>query len=421
MATINADQDSAYRDYVRMLRELHQLWVDGREESAEAEALCNQMDAAWEGLNSEMKETVGGLASDLNWIRRGPVAGEQPEEDVLREARPALASARQAGDWHGTLRHLRRCAPYLPQANVAFLRGRAWSELGDEAIALLFFEHARRLDPRNGNLALVALASLSKVDPTLAQRRASEVLDNPLSRPFAEIVKAADVRFQSLRNVAMDEARPVVMRLSDVLKTTLQQMRAVGDDVQNPVLYAMAVGLAGSYFEFLGDVERALDSYGHGLQVSPNDDRLLVARGMLLYGRETSRALGDLQRAIDLGSTLVWPYFFVAYHALLDRRFGRCLELCALAMRLSSPPTVRANLLEWIGICQWQLRFPADVVRASFKAARHLAPENDRIRRNAELFERSQKALPPEATWEGATESDMRAIGQAEFQPVFTK
>ena len=73
--------------------------------------------------------------------------------------------------------------------------------------------------------------------------------------------------------------------------------------------YGMSVGLLGFCYEFLGDVQTAIQFYTRGLRVNPENDGLLVARGILHYG-SSPQAILDLERAVKLNSPLVWPYLF---------------------------------------------------------------------------------------------------------------
>jgi hypothetical protein len=148
-----------YKEYVRLLRGLHQLLVEGKGDSPEADELRDRMDIPWETLSPEQRDSVGGLAADLNWIRRGPIPGKTSKDELFREDAPAVLRAREDGNWHDVLRSLRRLAWYYPPADLAHLRGEAWSQLGDDATALLFFEKARDLAPEDGNAGGVRVAN----------------------------------------------------------------------------------------------------------------------------------------------------------------------------------------------------------------------------------------------------------------------
>ena len=149
--------DRPFAEYVSLLRRLHRLFTDGKGDSAEADALRDEMDVPWHELTEEERGIVSGLAADLNSIRRGAVSSGKSREELLQENEPALARAYRAGEWYEVLKHLRRLAGVKKPAEVSYLRGRAWSKLLDDETALLFFQHAFVLEPKNGTIAYAAM------------------------------------------------------------------------------------------------------------------------------------------------------------------------------------------------------------------------------------------------------------------------
>jgi tetratricopeptide (TPR) repeat protein len=204
-----------YREYVRLLRSLHQLVVEGKEESADAERLYDQMDVPWEKLNRQQQESIGGLIADLNWIRRGPVPSHRSKGVVFGEAFPALVKAKRSRNWHEVLKQIRPLAPFLPPAGLAYIRGRAWSELGDCETALLFFEHAQKNDPNNGKYAYASLECLTRVDAQLAARRAHEVLMDSANHPAAEVIEAASIESDAKNEAPSDFTEVILDNLAE--------------------------------------------------------------------------------------------------------------------------------------------------------------------------------------------------------------
>ncbi len=418
MSTVSPASKDCHKEYVRLLRQLHQLLVEGEGESCEADDVRDQMDLPWESLSAEQREQVGGLIADLNGVRRGPVPSPKSKEELLREELPALEKASELRDWHGVLKSLRRLAPYLSIGQLSYLQGRAWSELGDDETALIFFEHAVRHDQENGNSAWAVLDCLNRVDPTRAQERARKILFDDTRYSFAEVIKAASLQWETVRDLPDDLARPILAQLVQIFERTLLRMKLFGDDHQKPSIFAMACCLGGFCHEQLGDSNSARRLLNQGLAVSPNSESILVARGILLYGREPHTAIDDFKKVVERGSSLVWPYFYLAHYHLMKDKFDRCLELSGHALALAKSATVRANLLEWMAICQSELGFPTEVVLALFQAARAQAPQNERIVRNAETFVASiQQNLAVEPSWEKEAEETIRAIGVTEYRP----
>ena len=165
MNDANTADGEGYREYVRLLLGLHGLFVEGKGESPEADALRDRMDAAWEKLDHEQVEGVAGLASDLNWVRRGPaplgtLKAGPVEDDLL-----ALNHSIRSGEWHQVLKDLRRMGSLLRDSALSYLRGDAWRHLGDYAVASLFFEHARAIEPKNSEFASASTDCLAHLAP----------------------------------------------------------------------------------------------------------------------------------------------------------------------------------------------------------------------------------------------------------------
>jgi hypothetical protein len=146
MSTVDPLINDSYKEYVRLLQRLHQLFVEGREDSPEADALRDKMDKPWDKLSLEQRDSVGGLCADLNWLLDGPVPTKKSREELFQKIAPALTRAEESSNQHEVLEYLRELAPYLPPAELAVRFGRAWSQLGLEEIAHLFFEHAKQGD-----------------------------------------------------------------------------------------------------------------------------------------------------------------------------------------------------------------------------------------------------------------------------------
>jgi tetratricopeptide (TPR) repeat protein len=84
--------------------------------------------------------------------------------------------ARQRGEWDRALDLVRHWRAYIDPALVSYLRGAIWLEAGDPETAALFFEHAFKLEPGNGNYQALFLYALNSADPAAARERAEEFL-----------------------------------------------------------------------------------------------------------------------------------------------------------------------------------------------------------------------------------------------------
>jgi tetratricopeptide (TPR) repeat protein len=238
------------------------------------------------------------------------------------------------------------------------------------------------------------------------------LISEPDRFPPVAVARAADVKFKTARSLPEADARQLFRRLIPVLQSTLRRIEAGDESGVDRSSYAMTVALLGFCYEFVGEMQAALDYYSRGLQAQPYNDGLLVARGILLYG-SSPRAVTDFELAIRHGSPVIWPYFFLAHHYLVNSRFEQCRVLCERALDMPGSATVKSELAEWMAIAQSELGFPVEVVRASFENSIRLDPSNERARRNLAAFETATRPVPA-STWETRSTSAIRASGLAE-------
>jgi hypothetical protein len=120
---------------------------------------------------------------------------------------------------------------------------------------------------------------------------------------------------------------------------------------------------------------------------------LLVTRGILLYG-ENPRAVHDFESAIQAGSAVICPYFFLAHLSLLGGQLERCRTLAERALEREGSDAIQSELAEWLAIAQSGLGYPAELVRESFDRAIRSDPTNERARRNLSAYEAAAQPIP---------------------------
>ena len=402
---------SNYLAVVRGIRELHKLTAAGQEDSPAADAVRDATDRPWEALTEVERKRAGNLSEDLYSIT-------DPSETVRERNSQAAArlndaiEARQRGEWDRALDLLRRWGAYLAPALVSYLRGSIWIEAGDLETAVFFYEHASRLEPDNGNYLAMFLHFLDKVDPAKAHQHSQEILGEPDRFPPVAVARAADVECKTARSLSEADATQLIRRLIPILQSTLTRIEAGDESGVDRSSYEWIVGLLGFCHEFVGEMQAALDYYSRGLQAQPYNDSLLVARGMLLYG-SSPRAVTDLELAIQQGSPLVWPYFFLAHHYLVNGQYGQCRVLCEKALDMNGAASEKSEIAEWMAIAQSELGFPVELVRASFENSIRLDPSNERARRNLAAFEGATRPIPS-SRWETRSTAAIRASGLAD-------
>src|ERR1019366_5247114 len=91
-------------------------------------------------------------------------------------------------EWHKILHYLRLCAPVFPIVTLAYLRARAYEDLGLRSYASVFYEMAADLDAANIDTGLKALSTTNSSN---AIRRAEKIVASPSSYPPAVLALAA--------------------------------------------------------------------------------------------------------------------------------------------------------------------------------------------------------------------------------------
>ena len=400
-----------YLAVVRGVRELHQLSITGKEDSPDADVIREATDHPWESLYEVERKRVRNLSEDLYSLVEPPPDAQPTNPQVQAKINEAL-EARQRGEWDRALDLLRRWRANIDRALLSYVRGSIWLDAGDPGTAAFFYEHAVNLQPDNDNYQAMFLDALNLADPAAARKRAEVILKEHQNFSPGAVARAADITFMSARVASQADANHIFERLEPILRNTLARIKQDDLDEIGRSTYATILALLGFGNEFLGKAQAALEFYSQGLQIEPDSDALLVARGRLLYGT-SARAVTDLELAIQYGSPLIWPYVFLAHHYLLSGNFAECRRLCEPALGMTGSAAVKSEVAEWMAISQAELGFPADMVQASFDNAIRLDPSNERAKHNLAVFDAASKPVPVNE-FEVRTAGSLRSSGLAE-------
>jgi len=395
---------------------LHRLIKDGKDDSLEAESLRDALDAPLKVLNRTEKERAQWLSEDLYSVSEPPAATTQKEMNPQAQQQLNEAfEARQSREWDQALALLRQWRECISPALLSYMRGSIWFEAGNPEVAAVFYGHASDSDPTNANYRAIYMHALAESDPDAAGKLAREVLADDEKHAPVVVARAADIRFNETRTASDADSAQLYRELVPILERNMARIEQEEGAASRASAYAMTVGLLGFCHEFLGNAGAAVNYYSRGLQGNPNNDGLLVARGILQYGTNP-RAIADFERAVELGSAVVWPYLFLAHHYLISNRFEECRVSCEMGLRMRGSDTAKSQLEEWRAIAQAELGFPPELVRAAFEAAVRLDPSNDLAERNQAVFEASLRPprTPPRSKWEQKSEAAVRQFGLAE-------
>ncbi|MBI2808349.1 MAG: hypothetical protein HYX68_25455 [Planctomycetes bacterium] len=153
-------ENANYRSEIRAILRLHRLWLAGKGESAEADALRDATDGHWELLSEFERKRIRGLSEDLNSLESQ--LPDQAATEISAQAcrkLPESYAARQLGEWDRALEILRMCENAAPLALISYLRGSIWLEAGDPEVASVFIEHATRLEPDSSSYRALVLST----------------------------------------------------------------------------------------------------------------------------------------------------------------------------------------------------------------------------------------------------------------------
>jgi tetratricopeptide (TPR) repeat protein len=404
----------SYVQSVRGLQRLHTLALSNQDETPEADAVRDSLEQPWYDLSEVEKKRISGLSGDLYSISE-PSEPSLPMNPQAQRKLVEAMEAREAGEWDKALDLLRRWGRYLEPTMLSYLRGSVWKDAGDYATATLFFEHASRLDPSNWAYKRMFLDSLKHSDPSNALALAREILAADEGDSPVVVVSAAQILFESTENIAIPEALPVYHQLTFILERTLARFE--NNDIETLSIfqskYVAITGILGLCYARLGESQSALRYYNLALAANPNNDALLVARGILRYGVEPG-AVDDFEQAIRHGSPYVWPFYYLAHHYFIGGRYEDCRRTCERALDFPANHEIKGDLYEWLAISQSESGFPPERVRSAFEAAVRLVPDNERVRHNFAVFQETATLH----TWEMPRESRVKALGQAEYLPT---
>jgi hypothetical protein len=370
--------DTVYRRYADLLLRHHNLLLEGKESAPETGMIEDEMTELWERLDEMQRQSAKGMGSDLNWVRRRgepPPKGRKAEEVTSADRRNLLA-ATTAKEWHAVLHYLRLCAPAILPANLAYFRASAYDAIAFPAYAAIFYQQAADFEPANGPRGIIALQARARTLHHAKQAIAAPVRYAPVVVAMSALMA---LRQDEEVGSSIDRERFAAI-FNGVVER--QSLEPPSNSVRTMVYQLVASG-----FEIIDGLSAALRCYEEGLKLSPDNEALLVGKGLLLYGSKTGEAVEAFKRVVRRGTSLVWPNFFLAHHRVLAGQYEACLQMSGQAWTRATTAPVQAELLEWQAICLSEMKYPAEVVHTLFEKAGTLDPSNVEIKRNLVAFD----------------------------------
>jgi tetratricopeptide (TPR) repeat protein len=402
--------------YARVLRAVHDLIVQGKGDSEEAESLADQMDAPWFDMTEQEQARMRGLSRDLYALADGGArqVDMSPEEKRRWNERSKAANAAfEVGDLDAALEFLRQPYPReLPRHTIPFFQARCWERLGDLETALAFMKEAERHDPREAVSVLYLLRDLGRMQE--GADYANRIMDDPKSPP-EELYLSAAVLLQQTRGMSTSQARPVIEQIVPVLRGALEKMKSIKkeqSDTEN--LEINIADMLGLCLGRLGDLRAAIQLFDETLTRHPNAGGILTARGIARFDSDRPAALRDFGKATQAGDPSVLPYYILARQALLHGNYHEAWKQANRAAERPAPSALRAEIHEAIAIAQSMLGQPLEWVLENFDQAIALDPANQRIRDNRAVAEAGRD--PPRRrrpAWRSSDKIDLERFQQA--------
>lgn len=283
---------------------------------------------------------------------------------------------------------------------------------------MLFLRHAIELNPEDVRYRILLFDLLQKADHLdEARQEAKRILSAPKQEDPHLVLRAAEVELAASKGMPDYEATRVYGELVEILTRALHRAESLKSRIDS-VITGGWVDL-GMCHEHLGDSANALTAYNKALELAPQNDAVLTARGVLLYDRDTSSSVRDFHAAISAGTTLVWPFFFLSHFNLMHEKYDSVLALTERGLKRVASTNVQASLLEWQAIAGSMTGMSDAEIRIRFRRAIALDPLNARIQHNLAEFERSIQELeigsldkPIQTSWDIAAADTIAKFGQ---------
>jgi tetratricopeptide (TPR) repeat protein len=161
--TVNAP-DEAVIEYARLLLRLHELDPQGKNESPELDAICEQLGGPWSRMGGRERQRVKGLSQDLYALADGRHGVQMTAEERQQWAQRA-AAALNSKDPDALLRHLREPFPdNAPSGVTEYLQAQCWEHLGYREVALEFMKEAAKTLPHAQLAVTFYLQKLGRVE-----------------------------------------------------------------------------------------------------------------------------------------------------------------------------------------------------------------------------------------------------------------
>ncbi len=279
------------------MRELARLDALGLNDSDEADAVRDTMDAPWYRLSVSEEKLARILSADLYSLTDPPHDVEPMNSQAQDKLKNAVALA-ELGDGAGSLALLRRWGRFVDPAILAFVRGWIWSRFGDLATAYLFFRRECELAPEDEQAPLGCLFALAKSDTPAAVAQAVGCVESSKVHSMAMVSLSVSILYQQGWHAGDKD------RMASLIEAAHAAYSRCAN-VFPPDPHSTAGGyrkLAASVLAFLhadrGDRDEALGWFDKAMAIDPFDEELRSFRAQVAAGGVIDRAV--VQKRFDM-------------------------------------------------------------------------------------------------------------------------
>jgi len=266
-----------YREYQRLLVELHALIAAGRNQSSEARRVRGLMECAEADLSEEEIVRLNALSADLSMTHDREI----PDPDVVArvpagEVRQLVESAYGRRKWEDVLEFLRAGLSHRWRADeVAYLRSRAYEGLSDLAPAVAFMDEAARRAPNNASYRALSLRLLWQSKRyEEAYSRARDSLTDSNTKPRLVLMSGGIVAQRAMQI-------PEPIDLNTVAEVAVRRMQqALPLETSPDVIFAGLVSL-GLLAVQVDDTAAAADAFRDAQSVDTTSDKQVTSSWVL--------------------------------------------------------------------------------------------------------------------------------------------
>ena len=298
-----------------------------------------------------------------------------------------MEKAFQGQNWDQLLELLRRPPHFVSPDQVAYLRGRAWQELGHPEVALRFFDNASRLRPGHSPYLILSLECLKETGNWEdAIKRATQFRLDSTSSPSL-LFRAGDV----FHAYALSHKEQIAL-FEDAVETIDRGFSKLQlPDAVPPLDSVVVAAFATKAFslEHLGRVDEAFRTYDQALERFPTNPQLLTARGLLRQAHRMETAINDFETAVANSARVIWPYLQLARHWYGQNSFDKVIDYCRMGIEMTDRDSIAALIFELLAIALFKKHGSNQTVERAFLTAISLDPFNLTIQQNYELFKKT--------------------------------